>query len=158
MTIPIRTTGIAVVVLRERAHRVDVLLLKRNSAILDEAWTYIGGGIEAGEKAYETAIREIKEETGLIPLSLYTSNTFDQFYDPVKNWIYLAPVFVAYVADSAEVRLNNEHSEFRWLTFEDAKSMLSIPGTGDVLSFIEDHFVYKKPKNFLRIEVEECSL
>lgn len=51
-----------------------------------------------------------------------------------------------------------EHSEYRWLTFEDAKSMLSIPGTGDVLSFIEDHFVYKKPKNFLRIEVEECSL
>ncbi len=51
-----------------------------------------------------------------------------------------------------------EHSEYRWLTFEDAKSMLSIPGTEDVLSFIEDHFVYKKPKIFLRIEVEECSL
>ncbi|MFB4212329.1 NUDIX pyrophosphatase [Shouchella sp. JSM 1781072] len=161
MNIPIQTTGVAVVVLRNQKNQTDVLLLKRQSTILNEAWTYIGGKIEQGEMAYEAAIREMKEETGLTPLSMYTSNTFDQFYDPKKNSIYMAPVFVAFVSSKNGVRLNEEHSQFKWCSFRNAKSVVTLPGSEEVLTFIENHFVHQTPLELLKIdyvEVPSCSL
>lgn len=61
--IPFRCKGIAVVLLKNTPHGYKVLLLKRASSILRDVWCYIGGGIEEGEKAWEAALREIREET-----------------------------------------------------------------------------------------------
>ncbi|WP_252183352.1 NUDIX domain-containing protein [Rossellomorea vietnamensis] len=107
--IPIRCLGIAVVLLQKSDTGYKVLLLKRDSEVLDEAWCYIGGRIEQGEKAWEAALREIREETGLEGVVLYTSNKFDQFYLPAENYIYLAPVFVGFVDQEHEVILNGSH-------------------------------------------------
>ena len=44
------------------------LLMKRAPGVIYAgSWRMVGGKIEAGEKAYETAIRELSEETGLTP-------------------------------------------------------------------------------------------
>lgn len=95
--IPIKSSGIAVVLLKKFDDEYKVLLLKRASSVLNDAWCYIGGGIEKGETAWEAAIREVAEETGLKDVSLYIANKFDQFYDPKADYIYLAPVFVGFV-------------------------------------------------------------
>lgn len=122
MNIPIQTIGVAVVVLRKRKNQTEVLLLKRQSTILNEAWTYIGGKIEQGE---------------------------------------IAPVFVAFVSSKGHVRLNEEHSQFEWCSFKSAKAVLTLPGTEEVLTFIENHFVHRSPLELLKIdqmEVQKCSL
>ncbi|MGM0845661.1 MAG: NUDIX hydrolase [Bacillota bacterium] len=149
--IPLKSKGIAVVLLKRVESTYKVLLLKRNSEILRDIWCYIGGSIEAGEKAWEAAVREIHEETGITEMTLYTSNTFDQFYSPQENYIYMAPVFVGYVDEKQEVFLNNEHSDFKWLSFEEALEMATLPGNDNVLVFIEKHFVMRTPPEFLRI-------
>ncbi|MGD6801874.1 NUDIX hydrolase [Rossellomorea aquimaris] len=149
--IPIRCSGIAVVLLQKSDTGYKVLLLKRNSEVLDEAWCYIGGRIEQGEKAWEAALREIHEETGLEGVVLYTSNKFDQFYSPSENYIYLAPVFVGFVDEGLEVILNDEHSDFKWFSFEEAIETASLPGNDEVLRFIEKHFVKKHPSKYLLI-------
>ncbi|WP_160036401.1 NUDIX hydrolase [Paenibacillus sp. An7] len=151
--VPLRCKGIAVVLLKSTPYGYKVLLLKRATPVLRGVWCYIGGGIEEGEKAWEAALREIREETGITKVSLFTSNKYDQFYSANENYIYVAPVFVGYVNDGQEVTLNNSHSEYEWLTFTEAIERVRIPGNDDVLTFIEKHFVRNSPMEFLRIKM-----
>jgi len=51
--------GVGVIVVNDRGR---VLLEKRSDSGM---WGFPGGGIEPGESVYETALREVKEETGL---------------------------------------------------------------------------------------------
>ncbi|WP_347320416.1 NUDIX domain-containing protein [Rossellomorea sp. RS05] len=151
--LPIRRSGIAAVLVKKVDGEDCVLLLKRASRTLNGAWCYIGGGIEPGEKAWQAAKREIWEETGIDIRTLYTGNTFDQFYSPATNDIYMAPVFVGFVEDDQDVMLNREHSEYEWLRFPDAMERATLPGNDVVLAFVEKHFVKKAPLEWLRIEL-----
>ncbi len=59
----------------------EVLLQKRSAA--EEIWGFPGGAMELGESAAETALREIREETGLTVkvdslIGVYT-NYFDSY-------------------------------------------------------------------------------
>ncbi len=148
---PIRSTGIAVVLLKRFHNDYKVLLLKRATPVLQDVWCYIGGSIEEGETAWQAARREIKEETGITEVSLYTSNRFDQFYSPNENYIYIAPIFVGYVSDEQDVFLNYEHSEYKWLNFSEAAEHVTMPGNEEALTFIEKHFVKKSPTEWLRV-------
>ena len=149
--IPIRCTGVAIVLLKRVENEYKVLLLKRATKVLRDVWCYIGGGIEKDESAWETALREIKEETGITKVTLYTTNKFDQIYSPEGNYIYIAPVFVGFVEDQQEVKLNYEHSDYQWLSFDRAIEIVSLPGNDDVLRSIEKHFVMRKPLKYLRV-------
>ena len=152
LEVPLRCTGVAAVLIKRTDSDYKVLLLKRDTSVLRDVWCYIGGGIEEGEKAWEAALREVKEETGITDLSLYSSNQFDQIYSPKENYIYIAPVFVGYVDESQKVNLNCEHSDFKWVSFKEAFDTVSIPGNEEVLLSIEKHFVNRPPLHYLRVQ------
>lgn len=99
------------------------------------------GSIEEGETAWQTALRELDEETGLQPNALYSADTYEQFYEADRDAITIAPVFVAFVDNSATVTLNHEHSEYRWVSFAEAFEMVAFGGQRRVLGWIEDEFV-----------------
>ncbi|WP_226672339.1 NUDIX hydrolase [Rossellomorea aquimaris] len=149
--VPIRCTGIAVVLLKKVENQYSVLLVKRAKSVLKDVWCYIGGGIEEGEKAWEAAYREVEEETGITNLSLYSANTFDRIYSMEENYIYIAPVFVGFLASDQEVNLNEEHSEYQWLSFQEAIDIVSLPGNDEVLSSIEKHFVKKEAPGYIKV-------
>ncbi|MBB6021135.1 dATP pyrophosphohydrolase [Paenibacillus sp. JGP012] len=150
-TVPIRCEGVAAVLMKKYLDQYHVLMLKRAGRMLHNEWCYIGGGIEYGEKAWEAALREIREETGITEVRLYSSNQFEQFYSPTEDYIYMAPVFVGYVREDQPVQLNHEHSEHRWMTFEEAKQHAALPGIDDILDFVEKHFAKKAPSKWLKI-------
>ena len=146
--IPISCRGIAVVLLKKVFREYKVLLMKRATPILQDAWCYIGGGIEEGEITWEAALREIREETGITKVTLYSSNKFDQFYN---SNIYIAPVFVGYVDDSEEVILNWEHKEFKWLTVNEAMQKTTLPVNDEVLKHIEKYFIKRQPAEWMQV-------
>ena len=111
--IPVRAYGTAVVLIRKGSTNDLFLLLKRKHAPAG-AWTYVAGKIEAGETAVQAVIRETEEETGLTIKTLYSADLFEQFYEIDNNSIWIAPVFVGFVAEDSEVTLNDEHTEHRW--------------------------------------------
>lgn len=119
---------------------------------LQNVWCYIGGGIEEGEKAWEAAIREIWEETGITKVSLYSSNICEQFYNIDRDSIWIAPVFVGYVNESEEVSLNWEHKDFKWVTFDEAREKATFPGNDLVFDHIERHFASREPTELLCIK------
>ncbi len=110
--------------------RLNFLLLKRAATeeVYPGLWQPITGRMHEGEKAWEAAIREIKEETGLSPESFWVVPNVNSFYNPVKDTASLIPVFAAKVAEDAEVVLSAEHDDYMWTTLEEALPLLAWPG------------------------------
>ena len=105
-------------------HQIDkglkFLILKRNEKKLYEhLWQGVAGKIEKDEEAWETAIRELKEETGLDPVKIFIADHVSQFYEKHGDRVNLVPVFGIEV-DSKNVILSDEHIEYKWVDFKEA--------------------------------------
>jgi dATP pyrophosphohydrolase len=107
--------------------------------------------MESGETAWQAALRETEEETGLALLRLYSADICEQFYEADRNAISLLPVFVGYSTPGDVVRLNAEHSEFRWVTFDEAFGMVPFAGQRKVLRHIQREFVDREPSPWLLV-------
>ena len=149
--IPIRAFLASLVAIRKTDAGHKVLLLKRTQSLAGE-WCQVVGSIEDGETAWQTALRELAEETGLEPEALYSADTCEQFYESDRDSITIAPVFVGFIDTNAEVTLNHEHSEFRWVSFDEAVEMVAFGGQRRVLRWIEDEFIKREPSRHLLIE------
>lgn len=148
--IPIRCSAVSVVLLRRNAIGHEILLLRRNHTLVGE-WCQIAGGIEDGEKAWEAALREAREETGLICDRLYSADICEQFYEADRDAIAMLPVFVGFVNVDAAVVINDEHSEFRWVSFKTALEMVPFAGQRHVLKHVETEFAQREPVRHLLI-------
>ena len=60
---------------------VEYLMLKRAEETLKGEWCHVAGCLEPGEKAWEAALREVREETGLVPVTFYSTDYCEQFYE-----------------------------------------------------------------------------
>lgn len=91
-----------------------ILVLKRESGLEAGGWFFPGGHVEHGESPARAACRETLEETGIrVPqASLRLLDCYTLSREGVNHigLIYLAPF------PGGEVRLNEEHSGFRWMT------------------------------------------
>ncbi|SLN27511.1 8-oxo-dGTP diphosphatase [Roseovarius albus] len=149
--IPIRAFMVSLVALRRTAARVEVLLLKRNETLVGE-WCQIAGSIEEGETAWQAAVRELREETGLEAQALYSADICEQFYETDRNAITMAPVFVAFIDEGDAVVLNQEHSESRWVPFDKARDMVPFAGHRNVLRHVEEEFIVREAHPHLLIQ------
>ena len=104
----------------QKAKEVEFLLLKRNkNKLYEHLWQGVAGKIEKDEKAWETAVRELKEETGLAPKKMFVADHVSRFYEKHKGRMNLVPVFGIEV-DSKDVTISDEHIDYKWLDFEEA--------------------------------------
>src|SRR6478672_1185697 len=78
------------------------------------AWSTVRGTIEEGEKAWEAALRELREEAGIEPGEFYQLDTVDIFYLHGDDTLWHCPGFCAVVGRDVKVVLNPEHDAFRW--------------------------------------------
>ena len=100
------------------------LFLKRSTEqIYPRIWQCVTGKIEAGEKPHETALRELKEETGLTPLSMWTVDQVNHFFEAEENRMNLIPVFGVEV-ESEMVTLSPEHTEYKWCHVNEGVDLL----------------------------------
>ena len=107
-------------VYRQTDKGLKFLILKRNEKKLYEhLWQGVAGKIEKDEEAWQTAIRELKEETGLDPLKMFVADHVSQFYEKHGDRVNLVPVFGIEV-DSKNVILSDEHIEYKWVDFKEA--------------------------------------
>ncbi|MDX8350330.1 NUDIX domain-containing protein [Cognatiyoonia sp. IB215446] len=148
--LPIHSFSVSLVILREVAGEAEVLLLQRSATLMGE-WCQITGTIEAEETAWQAALREMREETGLTPLRFYSADICEQFYEPHRNAITLVPVFVAFVDYDVEIVLNPEHSGYKWVSLDWAEDMVAFGGQRRVLRHVKQEFVVRDPNEALRI-------
>jgi len=149
--VPVRCSMVSIVVLRGRGARTRMLVLRRHSAYLGGVWSYVAGHVEAGETGAQAARRELAEETGLVADTLHATSFCEQFYDAAHDCIQLVPAFVARVGNAAEVRLNREHSAFRWVTLTRAARELPFGSQRDLIAHVQREFVLREPQPQLRL-------
>ena len=149
--------GTAVVALRTTTREHEVLLMRRTGSNAGE-WCQIAGSIESGETAWHAALREMREETALVPSRLYSADLCEQFYEIGTDSIWIAPIFVAYVGSEATVRLNEEHSAYCWVSIDRAVELLPFPGQKTMLRHIRHWFLEREPCPLLEIDISDVVL
>ncbi len=129
-------------IFRETKDGLEFLLLKRaEKEIYPGIWQMVSGKMEAWEKAFETALREIKEETGLVPKKIWTAPNINSFYLPEKDYISFIPVFAALAEVDSKVIISKEHTEFQWVNIEKAKKLLAWEGQRKSVDLITEYFI-----------------
>lgn len=108
--------------------KFKVLLLKKN--LQRDLWQSVTGSIELGEDPYDTALRELQEETGinkqksdLIFNDLsYKFMIYSEWIDRYKEFTYSNKeyVFSLKLNDEVSVKLSREHSSYKWVDLNDA--------------------------------------
>lgn len=144
---------ISVYVVCQNSEAPLYLLIRRCGKYLPGTWQMISGGIESGETASQAALREIQEETGLIPQALYSADAVETFYMQSNDKITFVPVFVAFVGNLKVSLSPKEHDAYEWLSFENAKDRLVWAEQRRVISHIHDTCVMRRPNELLRVEI-----
>lgn len=132
---PVIAGVVDVYVLRRVADEWRVLVLQRaDDTRCPQAWETVHGRIERGERPEEAALRELREETGLVADRLYNA-TVQPFY--LHGWgsVQLSIVFAAVVLGDG-VRLSPEHQRHEWLSVDEALGRFVWPRSRGALSEI----------------------
>jgi dATP pyrophosphohydrolase len=124
------------------------LLLKRaQHKIYAGTWQMITATCEKNESTPETAVRELYEETKLKPVKLYVVPHVNTFYFDLNDSICFSPVFLAIVETDA-VSISDEHTEYKWATYEEAIELINWPDQIQSLEiinkYLDDKILSKK--------------
>lgn len=124
----VRVALVDLYVIRGADSALEFLVLRRAAGgRCPGSWEAVHGHIEPTERPADAAAREMLEETGLTPARLYNLSRVESFYQHRLDEVALVPVFAAFVAAVAEVRIGPEHDRFEWLRAAEARSRFTWP-------------------------------
>ena len=117
----------------------NLLILKRSNKVrtYKGVWGGVAGYVEKNEKPYETAIKEIKEEVGLkeediILIKKIDPITFTDFYEQ-KKYDWKIFVFLFKMRTERKIKLDWEHTEYRWIQPSEIVNYNTVPHLNDVV-------------------------
>ena len=114
--IGIESPGVNVAVIKKDPDGWKFLILKRAPReSYGGSWGFITGGRIGNETIAQCVTREMEEEIGLAPSSMWATEYIVQFYEPENDKIWILPLIVAILEEDAEIVLSEENTEYRWL-------------------------------------------
>ncbi len=129
------------VVLSEPAPGARVALVARRSARGDLQWTLPKGTQEAGETITETALREVREETGLQVELLAELDTIDYWFvwAPAQTRYHKFVHYFLMHAVGGDLALHDrEMEEARWFTMHEAHTAMAFPNERKLLELVPE--------------------
>ena len=128
----IEETSAGIVLFRKEDSKILFLLLHYPSG----HWDFVKGKMEDGESTHETAIREAREETGIIDITF-----LENFEEWIKydfqykgELVHKKVVFFLAETKTKEIIISHEHLDYTWMdyntsmektTFDNAKTVLT---------------------------------
>lgn len=128
----VRVTSAGGVVYRWDGDEPLFLLLASNKR---GVWCLPKGLIEEGEDEVTTAMREVREETGVSRVKLHGKLGAIKYQFGFRAKTYDKTVhFFLFETDQADAKVGSEHDAMEWLPFEKALHTLSYPNEKEMLS------------------------
>ncbi len=150
--IKIESPGVNVAVVKKDYDGWKFLILKRaEEESYGGFWGFMTGGKKGDETVAQVVVRELKEETGLAPDSMWASEYLVQFYEPEYDAIWILPLIVALVPEDAEIELSPENSEYRWLPAAKAKHLVSWNNLVNAIDRISEELEIFPARNWVEI-------
>jgi len=110
-------------------------------------WDFPKGHIEEGESMEETALRELREETGIlkdeIELESGFRETIDYLYKTRGELSHKKVIFFLGETEKKDVQISREHQGYVWLPFKEAKEKVTFRNARKLLEkskeFLEEN-------------------
>ncbi len=149
----VRTDIVALYPFRRHAGRLEFLLMRRAPRkYMPGTWNVVQGKIEPGETATVAAVREMHEESGLRPRTLWQMNGVNSYFIAERDQMVHSPVFVAEVDVEDEVTLNDEHDDYAWLDLGETLARLVWPNQKRLIrTIISDIIDAGEERAYLRL-------
>ena len=129
---------VLVIPFRRTAAGPEFAVLKRSDT---DYWQFVAGGGEAGETPIQAAQREAQEEIGIAgePVPLDSMCTVPKgCFGKAGSWgddIFVIPEHCFAIDEgNRDISLSREHTEFRWVPFVQASSLLKWDSNRTVLA------------------------
>jgi len=92
-------------------------------------WDFPRGRMEEGERSWQTAFREVREETGLRRSELTMHPNFKVYekFPYMSEGKRIFKVVIFYLAETSQsrVRISSEHEGYGWFSYPEARKALS---------------------------------
>jgi 8-oxo-dGTP pyrophosphatase MutT (NUDIX family) len=113
-----------------------VLLLERASNKSEgNKWGAPAGKLEKNEDPQTGAIRELYEETGVVIERPSQIRPLGKLYIRKGTFDYIFHLFKVDIRKRPDIKLSDEHVDYKWTTPEDREVLRLIPGCKEVLQF-----------------------
>jgi dihydroneopterin triphosphate diphosphatase len=121
----------------------EYLLLERSphDQYYPGMWQIVTGNMNDGERAPDAALRELREETMLLPSRFWAVPCTSTFYDHAGDVLNVSPLFAAQVEPRAEPALSSEHQRYEWLSYEEARRRIVWPGQRTGLDVVHEYIL-----------------
>jgi len=117
--------------LNENSHKTEYLLLHNASG----HWEYPKGNFEVGEDGFETARREIYEETGIIDIEFVKDfeSKIEYYFKRSDKLVHKRVIFYMARTNTRKVILSSEHDAYAWKEYNEAINQLTYENAKDLL-------------------------
>ncbi|MEO2201718.1 MAG: NUDIX domain-containing protein [Nitrosopumilus sp.] len=128
----IEETSAGIVLFRKENTKILFLLLHYPSG----HWDFVKGKMEKDESTHETAIRETREETGIVDITFVKN--FEEWikydFQYQGELVHKKVVFFLAKTETEEIEISHEHLGYTWMdyntamektTFDNAKTVLT---------------------------------
>mgnify|MGYP006115515051 FL=1 len=127
----IEAVSAGAIIYRDKPGKREYLLLKSRAG----DWEFPKGGVEGNEELQQTAIREVKEESGLSNFKLLDGfrEEYHYFFQASGSTIHkTVHLFVAKSFDS-KAGISDEHSDLQWRDYAQAINTINHDGPRGIL-------------------------
>jgi 8-oxo-dGTP diphosphatase len=127
--------GVGAIIIEGPIENSRVLLVKRAHPPLQAQWSIPGGVLEVGELVREAAIREAREETGLIVEPEALLGVYDRILRNGEQRVQYHYVLIDFLCRQVggELLAADDAAEVRWFTREELPALNLAEDTLDVI-------------------------
>ncbi|MFY8161430.1 MAG: NUDIX domain-containing protein [Candidatus Kapaibacteriota bacterium] len=141
---------------KNKYENLEHLILQRNSKIklYPNIWQVITGTIEENETAIQTAIRELSEETGLVPYRMWAIPYLAKFYERISDTVQFSPTFLV-IVNTKDVIISDEHIAYNWVSKINGENTLSLPSHKEGISICQTYLENAEDLQFFEINLSK---
>jgi 8-oxo-dGTP diphosphatase len=127
--------GVGAIIIEGPIDNARVLLVKRAHPPLQAQWSIPGGVLEVGELVRDAAIREAREETGLIVEPGDLLGVYDRVLRNAEQRVQYHYVLIDFLCRrvGGELAAASDAAEVRWFTREELPALQLAQNTLDVI-------------------------